>query len=307
MESVRHFTVEESFDREALLAEALEIVRYADVLMGSEEQPKELDTRKVQAIKGLQRLAEEQALFSPKLDIHHLTKEDFEERGIEPSYDLKAKIRNNHFYQVNIPVTLFPKSGWAFTRLECWIEFCPSEQDANQRPVIYEIFPEDVWSEIFRFQDQLSLGLDENLAFRAQVENLEGNWKKLSSKAQAKLAVRVGGRAGLVVGPFSYRTRRAKVMSRGRGNVESFWRLDGQDHVDSEDVLLGVVLMVPKSREQPLSAVGELKAYHDFQIWTADLFKDWSQDFPKALKALFGAGVVVSDKKEWQDITRSSR
>ena len=111
-------------------------------------------------------------------------------------------MKNNDFYLISIPVTLFPKAGWAFTRLECYLEFCPEENDANQRPIIHDIFPDNIWQEILTFEDSLNLGLDENLAFRAEVEKLEGNWKKLSGEAQAKLSANLGGKANLVVGPF---------------------------------------------------------------------------------------------------------
>lgn len=304
MKTIRDFTVEESFDREQLLNEALEIVRYADVPLGPDAQVREINERKAQAAKLLQKLDEEQASFSPKLDVRRLTKKDFAERDIEPSRDLKAKMRDNYFYHVGIPVTLFPRSGWAFTRLESWVCFCPDETDFHRCPIVYEIFPEDVWMEILGFQDHLKLGLDENFSFRAEVEKLEGQWEQLSGAAQAKLAVQAGGGARLVVGPFSYHIRRAKVQGRGRLDVESFWRLDSKEFVDEEDVLLSVVLMVPKDRGQTVNAVGELKAYHDFQIWSADVLKDWIRHFRPVLKAFFGVGAVVTAKMEWEDLTR---
>jgi hypothetical protein len=92
------------------------------------------------------------------------------------------------------------------------------------------------------------------------------------------------------------------VRARGRGNVECFWRLDGKGHVDQEDVVLDVVLMVPHTRQSAVRAIGELKAYHDFQPWTADLFQDWLPYFGKALKSLFGAGVVVRETMTWENV-----
>lgn len=300
-----NFTIQETFDRQELLAEAMEIVRYADVELGPEAEAKDIDNRKAQAIEHLHKLGEEQASFSLKLDVRRLTRKDFEEQGIEPSRELKAKMKKNHFYQVGIPITLFPKSGWAFTRLECRVEFCPGETNVHQHPIIHDIFPDDVWADILSFEDHLVLGLDENLAFRAQVKELKGQWQHLSAAAQAKLAVQVGSGAKLVVGPFSYRIRRSNVRSRGRGNVECFWRLDGAEYIDEEDVRLRLVLMVPKDRLQPVNAIGELTAYHDFQLWSADVFKDWINDFGKAIKALFGAGIPLHPPPmKWSDITQ---
>jgi hypothetical protein len=303
MEDVQDFTVKQDFNRRALLAEAIEVVRYSDDL-GAERISKGIEYARSRAIELLQKLDEEQANFSPKLDVRHLTGRDFEELGIEPSRALKAKMRQNDFFQVGIPITLFPRSGWAFTRLECFVNFCSNSGKVRDCPTVHDIFPEDVWIEIFDFQDHLELGLDEDLTFRAQVANIEGKWKSLTGAAKAKLAMRTGAGAQLVVGPFSYQVRRAQVRTRGRGNISSFWRLDSKAHVDEEDVRLGVVLMVPKARSQPVDVKGELKAYHDFQFWSADLWKDWWHYFDDAIKNLFQGGVVVTDTMVWQNITR---
>ena len=66
MEDIRDFTIEGSFDREELLAEAIEIVRYADVDLGPQSQTKGVDADKALLIEQLQKLEAEQAFFSPK-------------------------------------------------------------------------------------------------------------------------------------------------------------------------------------------------------------------------------------------------
>ena len=302
MEQIRNFTFNESFNRDELLEEALEIVRCADIPMGDTKK-EIIEEGKAKTINQIEKLQKEQAKFSPRLDVIPLTNKNFQQRGIEPSDDLKARMKYNHLYLIQIPVTLFPLSGWAFTRLECWIEFCPDEEDANQRPIIHEIFPEDVWREILTFEDSLNLGLDENLAFRAEVEKLAGKWQKLSANTQAKIAANLGGKANLVVGPFSYRIRRAEILGRGRKNVEAFWRLDGNQHVQQEDVLLGVVLTVPKTRKQPVHAIGKLQAYHNFQISKADIFQDHLPHFSDLLKSWLGKGAPVNHEESWVKIT----
>lgn len=302
MEHIRNFSFDESFNREELLAEALEIVSYSNVTL-SDKSPKVINESKAQAIDFFEKLEKEQALFSPKLDVIPLTKKNFEQRNIKPSDDLQFRMKKNNLYLISIPVTLFPLAGWAFTRLECHLEFCPEENDANQRPIIHEIFPEDVWKEILTFEDSLNLGLDENLAFRAEVEKLEGKWKQLSGDAQVKISANIGGKANLVVGPFSYRIRRAEILGRGRKNVQAFWRLDGNQYVQQEDVLLGVVLSVPKSRTLPVSVLGELRAYHSSQIWSSHIFKDWFPTFSRLLKSWLKNGSPIYDRKKWENIT----
>ena len=50
----------------------------------------------------------------------------------------------------------------------------------------------------------------------------------------------------LVVGPFDDHVRRPKVQSAGAGDMQAYWRLDGQDSVEPEDLRVIVVLRVPK-------------------------------------------------------------
>ena len=232
MNTVRDFTIRDQFDRRGLLSEAREIVLSAEAFMGPEAPVKQADQGKPSFRHGymsekgadrgrgrifdiLTKLDAEQASFSPRLDVRRLTLKDFNEKGLQAAKEIKDSFRNYLFYQVGIPVTLFPRAGWAFTRLECWIKFCPDEPDVPKRPVVHDIFPEDVWQEILSFQNQLSVGLDEELRFRALVPELTGRWQQLSGEAKAKVSA-VGG-AKLTVGPFNYHLRRA---GHGTGQVE---------------------------------------------------------------------------------------
>ena len=76
MEYPTDFTFDESFNRDELLAEALEIIRYGDVTL-SNKYSQVIDANKAQAIDLINKLQNEQASFSPKLDVIPLTKEKF--------------------------------------------------------------------------------------------------------------------------------------------------------------------------------------------------------------------------------------
>ena len=276
-----NFTSSEIFNRDDLLNEALEIIRFGDVSLGKEQS---LELKKQQAIELLEKFQAEQVRFSPLLDIRALNSLDFEGQQIALSRELQAKMLVNDFYQVNIPIMLFPKSGWAFTRLECNIEFCPNESE--HRPVVHDMFPHDVWAEVMSLNTQLNISLDHNLSFKAQQET--------------EVKMELSGR--FKAGGFSYHVRRSKVLARGRGDVGCFWRLDGKDYVNDEDIMLRVILTVPKTRTKPLHAIGSLRAYHDFQLGSADIFKDYAQDFSKVLKSLFLNGIPVDATMVWENI-----
>jgi hypothetical protein len=227
--------------------------------------------------------------FSPQLDLRSLNNLDFKEQKIPLSRELQAKMLVNDFYQINIPIMLFPKSGWAFTRLECSIEFCPDENE--HRPIVHDMFPHDVWADVMSLNTQLNISLDHNLSFQAKQE---------VQKTDVKMGLTGKFKAGI----FSYRVRRANVLARGRGDVGCFWRLDGNDCVNEEDMMLSVILAVPKTRNKPLHAIGSLRAYHDFQLGSADIFKDYTQDFSQVLKSLFSAGIPVNATMVWENMMK---
>jgi hypothetical protein len=133
--------------------------------------------------------------------------------------------------------------------------------------------------------------VDESLRFRAL-----SNAVHLEAEVKASAA----GNAAVTAGPFKYSLRRPEVVSRGRGNAEAFWRLDGKKHVAEEEASLGIVLKVPRSRQHPVNAEGILRAYHDFEFWTADLFKDWN--FTDAVRSFFRSGAPVANSCVWPNL-----
>ena len=292
--------------RKQLLEEAIELVRFSDIHLGDEIPEQEVDPLKKKVVALLESLNKEQVEFSPKLGIYPLTPKDFQIEEQQLSPNIRVEMRKHNFYKVDIPITLKSAPDWAFSNLVCHVAFCPDEEDSKQvhlLPTIHDIFPSDEWQEILSFQESLRLGLDENLAFRAEVENMEGKWQQLEGEAQAKLAVQVGGGIKLAFGPFSYRIRKAKIRSRGRGNVKAFWELRGTKYVNEQDVMLGIIFMVPKSRNKPISAIGALKVHHDFQVWSADLLH-FKRFFQGAIQQFLEGGAAIQKTQVWQDITR---
>lgn len=293
--------------RQQLLAEAIEIIRFSDIELGEEVPKKEVDPLKEKAVKLLENLNKELVEFSPKLDVYPL-----DAGGLSPEIEeallpeIEKKMQEQDFYRVDIPITLKSAPDWAFSSLVCNVAFCPDEDDRKQvhlLPTIHDIFPADEWQEIFSLQDFLTLGLDEKFGFRAEVEKIEGKWQQLGGEAQAKLAVRGEGGMKLAFGPFSYRIRKARIKSQGRGNVQVFWEFDGAEYVNEQDVKLGLILMVPKSRNRPVDAVGALQARHDFQVWSADLLH-FKQFFRGAIQQLLEGGVPINSSQAWKEITR---
>ncbi|NES03305.1 MAG: hypothetical protein F6K22_10875 [Okeania sp. SIO2F4] len=293
-------------ERQELLEEAIELVRFSDIHLGDEILEQEADPLKQQAIALLESLREERVEFSPKLTVYPLKPKDFKIEEQQLSNDIKVGMRHYDFYKIDIPITLKSAPDWAFSSLFCDVTFCPDEKGSEQvhlLPIIHDIFPSDEWQEILSFQESLTLELDENLAFRAEAEKIEGKWQQLGAEAQAKLAVQVGGGIKLAFGPFNYQIRKAQIKGRGQGTVQASWELQGTKYVNEQDVILGVILRVPKSRNKPINAIGALEVQHDFQVWSAELL-DFRQYFQGVHQQFFEGGAAISKTQVWEDITR---
>ena len=200
--------------------------------------------------------------FSPVLDIYPLHKKNFKDHGLEVPKGINERLEKYNYYLVNVPVTLVAAPGWGFNQLDCILEFSP-DSPAQARPVAYQIFPKEEWESVVRASQTLNIGLDENLEFKTPDVKL-----KPVLSAGVGLSTRAG--AGLVLGPFQYQVLRAKIISRGQGNVKVRWRLDGEEAFHKADPRLGILLQVPKEADQVV-ILGVLKASKHFHLMTAEL------------------------------------
>ena len=269
---------------------------YVDVRLGEEKSVKSTDEAKQQLLEKIKVLQQEQIRFSPKLDTRIIDPIELQESEKKISRDLQAKIKEYDFHQVVLPVTLKSKIGWAFSRLECELRFCDGEADNSQCPVVYDMFPKDNWLDVLKAGIDCAVTLDENMKFSATLEE-PGEFVQEQAGAEFQTKMK-----SFLTTSFRYRLRRPKIKARGKLDTVCFWQLDGKEYVDEENVLLGVLLMVPKTRKQPIDVTAEAIAYHDFQFLTADIFSGYFNEFDEKLKSFFQAGVPLRAESNWQDI-----
>jgi len=256
--------------------------------------------QKNKRIDSLSKFEDEKAYFAPKLNAIRLTPPNWQVIEQEPSLDLINLLKSHDFYQIQISTLLYPRSGYDFTRLECNLKFCPNEPDSNFLPTIHELFPNQNWTELFRFSPNLKISLDSNLRFQVETP-------KLTEKNQAKIQFNAESGLNLLLSPFTYSFGRPEITTTGQGTSECYWRLEGRKNVAEYNAHFALILMVPKTRTIPIDVLGELRVYHDFQIWTADIFKDWLPAFSHKLKNWWKSGRAIHASQEWKDITNASR
>lgn len=295
MESIKQFSTEQSFAYQDMLDEAIETILEADADLGPLES---LPAGAAAEAAPLRKLKEAQALFAPTLTVQPLGPKAFASRGLAPAGEIKAWLKTHRFYLVQVPVTLRPSAGWLFTRLECWIGF-----DVPQAK-IHAICPANAWVDVLNLQTSLSLGLDETLAFAANLglapTALAAGNLSASGQAEVGVGTQASGGLKLVLGPFEYQVWRPQSLAVGRENAEAFWHLDGGERVQQQEPYLAVVLRVPKAVET-LSASGELIAYHDFNRLGAD-HKDWWKKLRAQVRAFLQGGIPYENQQRWANI-----
>jgi hypothetical protein len=243
-------------------------------------------------------LAQESAEFSPVLEVISLNERQMGSGKSSP--ELMELSKRFHFHLINIPVTLVPKPGWGFTQMECSIELNPGRA-ADERPVAHEIFPKEEWQDMIRASQGLSVGLDEELEFKLDsAEVIPENIPGVGGSAAAK--ARLQAKAGLVIGPFEYRIRRPRILSRGRHNVKIYWRLEGEAQFEREEPRLGIVMKTPKTVRH-VDVAGALCVAKTFHTFTADL-KVLLKYVRERTRHFFEQGAPLTAQMQWTDITK---
>ena len=293
MEDARLSFDVEDLDRDALIDEAVEAVRASqgDGVRGDLRRsagkrsfgPPEADVLSV-----LQALKKEKAAFGPRPEVLPLDAEALKARGVELDSRVKALLEQFDFHAVTFPVTLFPARGWAFDRLECQVELNPGESP-ERRPLAHDVFPGSDWEILAKATMHLEIGITEALEFRAKAA--------VPLLASAGAEGKLDSGAGFVFPPRDYHVKRARLVSRGKGASEIFWRLDDERFFEEDEPSLGVILKVPKG-VAPVKATGVLAAYRSFRTLSADL-GDVLNYLGDRVRNFFRKGAPLVDRGEW--------
>lgn len=285
-------------DRANYLQEFADVVRDYKGHLGP---PQENGARKTQLQELAAELGKDMVEFSPKLTVLALNKRLFGKLGLEIRPYIAALLRQYNFYLVNFPILVVPRPGGGFVQLECILEFNP-DQPAAERPVAYQIFPQEAWQPILHASQGLKVGLNENFEF--EVDPLQAaapQFQKLDLPLEADVKLNAAGRAALVFGPFEYDIQRPKILSHGQGGVKVYWRMESESDILYERPHLGVVLQVPKNVSR-VNVNGALKALPSFHLFTANIRN--VADLMSSLGGnFFKKGAPVIHDMPWDDIT----
>lgn len=283
-------------DRKRFLHEFSDLAQNYIKDLGPSDEPQLRDIQLEELAEGI---GKESVEFSPHLVAIPLGKNIFSKLKLDIPPYLASLFRRFDFHLLNIPITVVPRPGGGFVRLECIVAFNPDDPPAK-RPLAYQIFPQEEWQQIIHAWQGVEIGLDENLEFKVDPIQAETKLPNLDLPVKAAVKTKMAGKAGLVLGPFNYDIRRSKIMSKGKGNVKVHWRMDGEDIILHEEPHLGVVLQVPKGSPR-LEAIGVLSALPTAHFLTAHV-RDVIENMSSAGKNFFNQGGPVTHRMPWGEI-----
>ncbi|MBN2392720.1 MAG: hypothetical protein JXR84_18460 [Anaerolineae bacterium] len=289
-------------DYEAIFEEAIKAVESRYGPLSQDGVPKAAPDPAAELLHELKDKKGETAEFSPSLSVLPLRKKHFDAHNLDLPTRIDDLMRRYNFYLVRVPVTLMPRPGLAFTRLQCIIEFNSTEGDAR-RPTIHALFPTDEWQTIIQAHQGLEIGLDNRLTFKAALSDLQVEQGPLSGEADVLVAPGLVTSAGLILGKFNYSIKRPKIISTGEGNVKARWFLDSEEFFEREELWLGIVIQVPKDVER-VDAAGALLAYRNPR-WLTGHLSDVLELISTKSAQFFKRGAPIENTHLWTDITKA--
>jgi hypothetical protein len=253
-------------DRDQILAAAA--VRVDAIEQGMGELPPVLSELPAPTEAGnlLRDLKSDRAEFAGFPEIYRITDKSFLKADVPVPVAFSQLAKRYNFYWVYFPLVLFPAHNAAFNRLELAVKFSASAGEPHLQPKAYQILPNQQFQTLIEANQGAEVRLDEQLQF--QVKPVDINTPL--GGAGGSVAAKAAGQAGLVVGPFVYKVKRAKIQHTAPGAESVFWRLDGAEFFQEDAPEFIVVVQVPKEAKE-VRVQGELAAYRSFNFFSAGL------------------------------------
>lgn len=288
-------------ERAALLSEADETIRsllseLSDTKQGGASSADDAASRL------LTQLNREVAELGAYPEILELKEDHFTAHGLTVPPRFKDMSQQARFYWLRLPLTLAPMENYPFTKLECAVEFNPGVNEGHLRPTAQMILPDRKFQQLLAVNDSLELRIGENFEFEATTGNVKLAAGAGKTEAEAGVEAKAAAQLGFVAGPFVHRVKKALLEHSPTGTEKVIWRLADAQFFQEDAPTLIVVLRVPNA-VQKVEISAALQAYHEFNLWAADLSAVVSY-FSDRLKNFFRQGAPTRDTRVW-DITPS--
>jgi len=210
------------------------------------------------------------------------------------------------FWWIRLPVLLFPRRGWGFTRLEMRVDFNADEPDPRRRPRAFDILPNRRFDTVFQAGGEIHVGLGADAHFAVKVPTIPLDvvgalaGVPLPASVGASAKADAGASVNLGLTPMRLRITAARVNHTAEGLEKVFWRLDGAQFFAEDPPQLVIILQVPRDT-QTLQMRAVMRAYRRFSFFPAGL-QAMIRELPSAVRAFFTQGAPVGDARTY-DLT----
>ncbi len=277
-------------DRTALLMEAANQLDALQGFLGGEEAGKG-ET----AVGTLTRsFTEDHARFGDLPNMYKITDEYYVSLGLKVPYSFTQLTQNCNFYWLDLPLNLYPKHNWAFRRLEVAIEFNPHATKDGTRPKSYQILPDQKFQTLVELHGNFEVKLDANFEFNVSTGSIPVTMGPVQGNLEAGAGAKVGGGMGLVIPPYVYSIKQAKIEHSDTGIEEVRWLIDGPEFFQENKPRLTVIIQVLKGAKE-LKIAAAMQAYRYFKFARADL-QEAVKELPRKIKEFFVKGLPIRDE-----------
>ncbi len=229
-------------------------------------------------------------------EVYKISDKDYLARNLTAPLKFTQLCKDSRFYWIDFPVGLLAGHNWIFNKLEVKVEFS-SPGPAHLAPKSYQILPDKKFQTLIQANQHLTVQFDENFELAAKTEPLGAAAGPLTGKLGGGVQGAFDGGFGLVLGPFEYAIKRAKIDHTATNLEWVFWRLDGAEYSQADSPTLAVVLKVPKETKNVL-VKASVQAYRNFNF-AAARFQQAVEELPRVLREYFKGGAPLWDQKEW--------
>lgn len=221
---------------------------------------------------------------NPHNELIRLTPELFEEVGVELKPIHKSQMQSQYdFYYMTLNVSMVPRRGVQFQRLECKLDFGPK---GAEEPIIHSFFPTSEWKKVLHWGGGMNLGLNGNLEWSAGVDTPEEiAGIEMPAHVKSNIANKNGLKAFIVMHDFLYKLGRTEIAATGEGNSLCFWRIEKPDLKEVQTVKFGVIFKVPQGTTT-VDLIGKAQVEPNFN-WLFTQIENVFDALTEKLQALF--------------------
>jgi len=215
--------------------------------------------------------------------LFRLTPDLLEEMALELDPVQKRQLETTYdFYHMTLNVSLFPRRGMVFKRLEHRLDFRSLD---GGHVIVQRMFPAARYRNVLSWGGKLSLGLTGTLDWRVGVEEaaLADLEELRAGRADFVNQNELG--AAVVVPEFSFNMGRFEINATGEGTGTCLWRLEQPELKESQTIPFVVIFKVLKGT-RAIELEGVFICEPDMEYLTANLSHVLSE-LSEKFKALF--------------------